>query len=119
MRTPLKAGLVAAVLALAATGCGGDDERDGKPAAGSTSRSAEIDIASFMYRPPRVTVAAGATVTWVNRDTAPHTATAPGKRFDTGTLRKGQRRGLKLDKPGTYRYYCEFHRFMEATVVVR
>ena len=79
-----------------------------------------IDITDFKFKPETVTVKAGTKVTWVNNDTAPHTATdtATGA-FDTGTLKKGDKKTLKLKKPGTYAYVCEFHPFMKATVIVR
>jgi|GEM_PF-544516 len=79
----------------------------------------KIDIVDFKYKPATLTVNAGAKVTWVNSDSAPHTATVSGGGFDTGTLRKGDMKTLTLDKPGTYAYICEFHPFMKATVVVR
>jgi plastocyanin len=79
-----------------------------------------IDIADFMYKPVSVTVKAGSKVRWVNHDQAPHTATAGGAGgFDTDTLKKGDSKTLKLAKPGTYAYICEFHPFMKATVIVK
>jgi plastocyanin len=79
-----------------------------------------VDIADFKYEPVTVTVKAGSKVSWVNHDGAPHTATAAGSDgFDTGTLKKGDRRTLTLARAGTYAYVCEFHPFMKATVVVR
>ncbi|MEA2155233.1 MAG: hypothetical protein QOE11_1373 [Solirubrobacteraceae bacterium] len=81
-------------------------------------RALTIDITNFKYRPAAVTVRAGSRVSWVNNDAAPHTATASGA-FDTGTLKKGERRTLTLAKAGTYAYICQFHPFMKATVTVR
>jgi plastocyanin len=79
-----------------------------------------IDIADFKFAPVSVTVKAGAKVTWVNHDAAAHTAKAPASGgFDTGTLTKGDKKTLTLGKPGTYAYFCEFHPFMKATVIVR
>ena len=72
----------------------------------------------FKFKPETVTVKAGTKVTWVNNDAAPHTATATGA-FDTDTLRKGDKKTLKLKKPGTYAYICAFHPFMKATVIVQ
>ncbi len=79
--------------------------------------AATVDIADFMFEPAVVTVTAGSKVTWVNRDSAPHTATA-GDVFDTGTLKKGAKKTLTFDTPGTYAYICDFHPFMKATVIV-
>lgn len=102
-----------------------DDASSGSPGAGSVSqvgagRAVRIDITDFKFKPETVTVTAGARVTWVNNDAAPHTATATaGGAFDTGTLRKGDHRTLKLKTPGTYAYICQFHPFMKATVIVQ
>lgn len=38
--------------------------------------------------------------------------------FDTDKLERGDARAVTLDKPGTYRYYCVFHRFMQADLIV-
>jgi Copper binding proteins, plastocyanin/azurin family len=39
--------------------------------------------------------------------------------FDTGTIAPGASRTVVLKRPGTYTYYCQFHAFMRATVVVK
>ena len=102
-----------------------DDASGGSPDAASTSQSTargavRIDITDFKYKPETVTVKAGTKVTWINNDTSPHTATDTATAaFDTGTLKKGDKKTLKLKKPGTYAYICEFHPFMKATVIVR
>lgn len=101
-----------AVVLLAVAGCGSD------PAPGPAARDASVEIADFEYRPARFEVAGGARVTWSNRDSSPHTATAPGV-LDTGTLRRGEKRTLRLTRPGTHTYICELHPFMKASVVVR
>jgi plastocyanin len=77
-----------------------------------------VEIAEFIYEPEDLTVPTGTTVTWTNQDKAPHTATAEDSSFDTGTLQKGDAGEVTLDDPGSYAYYCRFHRFMEATVTV-
>jgi len=54
-----------------------------------------------------------------NEDRAAHTATAErAGAFDTDKLERGDARAVTLDKPGTYRYYCVFHRFMQADLIV-
>ena len=100
-----------------------DDATSGTPDTASASQSSargavRIDITDFKFKPETVTVKTGTKVTWVNNDTAPHTATARDA-FDTGTLRKGDKKTVKLKQSGTYAYVCEFHPFMKATVIVR
>ncbi len=119
---------------LLATGCGngGDgvatttSSATPADAAGAAVKTASVQIASFKFLPATVTVASGGRVTWVNRDKAPHTAQNTGEPgaggdgvFDTGRLTRGQHQSITFSKPGTYHYYCVYHRFMEANVIVR
>ena len=65
-------------------------------------------------------VRAGGRVTWVNHDSAGHTATfttGPSK-LDTDRLNKGDRAALTFPKAGRYAYVCAFHAFMKGEVVV-
>jgi len=126
--------LVVAVLgcsaSMLATGCGEGDvtatqtSTAAAPAPGPAVRSAKVDIASFRFVPDTITLEAGGRVTWVNRDRAPHTAENTGEEgapatFDSGRLTQGQRKKITFAEPGTYTYYCVYHRFMEANVIVR
>lgn len=101
-----------------AGGASGGTSTGASAAAPASGHGVRIEITDFKYKPVTLAVKAGSTVTWVNNDSAPHTATAVGD-FDTGTLKKGDSKALKLAKPGTYAYICQFHPFMKATVVVR
>lgn len=101
-----------------------DDASGGGSASTSAAPAARgavsIDIADFEFDPISVTVKAGSKITWINHDTAPHTATASGDGgFDTGTLKRNDKKTLKFTKAGTYAYICQFHAFMKATVIVR
>lgn len=124
--------LVVAVLgcsaSMLATGCGDGDvtatQTSTATAPGPAVRSAKVDIASFRFQPDTITLKAGGRVTWVNRDRAPHTAENTGEEgapatFDSGRLTKGQQKTITLAEPGTYTYYCVYHRFMEANVIVQ
>lgn len=77
-----------------------------------------IDIKSFKYNAPEVTVAVGDTIVWVNQDGAPHTATARDGSFDTGTLKKGKSGEVTATAAGTFEYFCKFHRNMIGTMTV-
>ena len=105
--------ITAAALCLALAACGSHTSSHAAP------RTTSVAIRNYAYNPPTITVAQGATVTFVNRDQTAHTATATGSAFDTGTLKPGQRSSVHLDKAGTYTYYCQFHAFMRGTIVVR
>ena len=77
-----------------------------------------VTIAGFAFGPSSVTVQVGDSVTWTNEDAAPHTATAGGSSFDTGTIGNGASASVTFATAGTYAYICEFHPTMTGTVVV-
>jgi plastocyanin len=124
------------LLTLGLTACGGSGEgssstegggssattpkASGNPAApsGDAVRSAKVDIADFAYDPDPVTVEAGGKVIWLNRDSAPHTASAKDGSFATGTLQQGKLKSETFKTPGTHTYVCQIHPFMHGTVVV-
>ncbi len=83
-----------------------------------------VEIVDFKFAPIATSVAVGTTITWTNRDNAPHTATsgvtaAPDGVFDTDIITKGDSKKVKLTKAGTFTYYCNLHPFMQGTVVVK
>ncbi|HZI46945.1 MAG TPA: cupredoxin family copper-binding protein [Pyrinomonadaceae bacterium] len=79
----------------------------------------EIVIQNFAFEPATLTVKVGATVTWVNRDDEPHTATATDKRFSSKTLDTGDKFSTEFNTPGTYKYYCALHPKMTGQVIVK
>ncbi len=114
--------LILATVAVLVTSSGGQDAA-AKPdvAAAAVDR---VEIKDFKYAPVSISVAVGTTITWTNRDSAPHTATSgasptPDGLFDTDVINKGQSKTIKASKRGTFEYYCSLHPFMHATVTVR
>ncbi len=76
-----------------------------------------MEIQQFEFVPADIEIAAGSTVVFVNLDLAPHTATGEG--FDTGALRKGERKEIAFPTAGEFAYLCKFHRHMTGRIVVR
>lgn len=118
----LGAALILATGVIVLTSSGGSPAA-AKPAA-AVADVDRVDITDFKYAPDAISVAAGTTITWTNRDSAPHTSTsgasaAPDGAFDTDIITKGQSKSVKLAKAGTFTYYCALHPFMKATVIVR
>jgi plastocyanin len=77
-----------------------------------------VQIRDYEYTPGNLQVPVGATVTWTNYDSAPHTATAPDGSWDTGILDKDESTSLTFDSAGDYTYYCLLHSDMKARVRV-
>jgi plastocyanin len=77
-------------------------------------------IQGFRFKPAQITIKRGTKVTWINKDSHPHTATAiNGKSFDSGRLGKGQRYTHTFKSVGKKKYLCEIHPFMRGSVVVK
>lgn len=85
---------------------------------GDAVRAEKVEIVEFTYQPDPVTIEAGGKVTWINRDSAPHTATADDGSFDTGTLGEGKLGSESFKDAGSYPYFCEIHPDMRGTVEV-
>lgn len=64
---------------------------------------------SFTTWSSTVTVRVGDTVTWENRGTVFHNATADDGTFRSGNLRAGQSYSYTFTRPGEYAYACTLH----------
>lgn len=84
-----------------------------------------VELRGILFRPDELTVSAGTTVTFVNRDTVDHTVTAgtpedprPDE-FDATLAMQGDETAITFDEPGEVAYFCRIHKkAMIATIVV-
>ena len=109
MRTPSAA---LALLLLPACGAG---------VAGRPGAPKSVEIVSYAFTPKALTVRAGTTVTWTERDEdvagkGAHTVAGDG--FTSAPLAKGTTYSFTFERPGTYDYVCGIHNYMTGTVVV-
>ena len=83
------------------------------------ARAAEIEvtITNLSFSPAQVTVHAGDTIRWINKDFIAHTATALDKSFDVSIPANGQGT-LVLKATGKLDYFCRFHPMMKGSVQV-
>lgn len=139
MRT--QTAVLLAGLALAAGGCGGDDqssEPDGQGAqsgaAAGTEAPAEeqapasgaedgggtsITIKDFAYDPADATAKVGDTVTFTNEDSAPHDAkSTDGPSLEVPVMQQGESQSTTVEEAGTIQYICTIHPQMQATLTV-
>ena len=81
----------------------------------------EVNIDNFSFGTMTLTVAAGTTVTWVNKDDVPHTVVSTDKPrlFASPPLDTDEKFSYTFAKPGTYAYFCSIHPKMTAKVVVQ
>ena len=90
-----------------------------EPAA-PAANTVQINIFNYKFDPATVTVPAGTTVTWTNKDEIPHTVASSDKSFKGSSgLDTGDSYSYTFDKPGTYKYYCTLHPFMTGVIVVQ
>jgi plastocyanin len=82
----------------------------------------EVVIYNYKFDPPTLTVPIETTVTWVNQDIAPHTATHRSfgdEPFDSGALGYKATFSHTFRTAGTYAYLCVLHQGMMGTIVVQ
>ncbi len=80
---------------------------------------ARVEIKDFVFLPAALTVPAGTTVTWTNRDDEPHTVTSSENVFTSLGLDTDETFSHTFATPGTYTYYCKLHPHMTGTIIVQ
>src|SRR5437588_12517547 len=86
----------------------------------ATQPANRVVIDNFTFEPQVLTVRVGTTVTWINRDDVPHTATSQGKprEFDSKALDTDDQFSHTFKTAGAYRYFCAVHPHMTGTIIV-
>jgi 3',5'-cyclic-AMP phosphodiesterase len=80
----------------------------------------EIGIDNFAFAPRVLTVPAGSSVTWRNKDDVPHRIQSADKRFDPSPLLDTKATyTARFTKAGEYRYFCSLHPVMQGTIIVQ
>jgi amicyanin len=88
---------------------------DGK----GTGPTADVKIDNFSFTPQTITVAAGTTVTWTNRDDIPHTVVSNDGVFKSKVRDTDEKFSFTFTKAGTYDYFCSVHPKMTGKVIVQ
>lgn len=91
----------------------------GVAATAAPADRAQILVKDFMFAPTALTVKAGSTVTWANKDDEPHTVVSDTGMFRSSALDTNESFSFKFDKPGTYHFVCSIHPQMVGTIVVQ
>ena len=87
--------------------------------AGAQTAAAAVGIDNFTFNPATVTVKAGTTVTWTNKDDIPHGIAATNNTFKRSqALDTDDSFSFTFTTPGTYQYFCYIHPHMTGTIVV-
>ena len=83
------------------------------------AEATEVKIDNFSFGPAELTVPAGTTVTWTNRDDIPHTVVSTDGVFKSKVLDTDEKFSFTFSKAGTYPYFCSIHPKMTAKVIVQ
>jgi plastocyanin len=105
------AGRMMIAVALLGALCGG--------AYAQQATAAEIKIDNFSFGPAIITVTAGTTVTWINRDDIPHKVVSNNDEFKSKVLDTDEKFSYTFSKAGTYPYFCSLHPKMTGKIVVQ
>jgi plastocyanin len=126
---------VAFACAVLLTGC--SSAGNVAQASGGNDTNKQVTIQGIAFTPQNLTVPAGTTVTWTNKDPVKHTVTSgkPGRDaipgvskgtapkltgvFDHAMSPSGATFSFKFTKPGTYPYFCRIHTSLRGVITVR
>ncbi|HXQ84479.1 MAG TPA: cupredoxin family copper-binding protein [Xanthobacteraceae bacterium] len=82
--------------------------------------AAAVSIDNFTFGPASLTVKAGTTVTWTNKDDIPHGIAATNNAFTRSqAMDTDDSYSFTFTTPGTYQYFCYIHPHMVGTIVVQ
>jgi plastocyanin len=111
----LCAALAALMMFMLLTGCNKDNGygSTGPSNTGSPGPD-EVWMQNTAFNPSSLTISAGTTVTWINKDNMTHTATSgvpgnPNGMFNSGNMNQGATFSYTFNTAGTFDYYCIPH----------
>ena len=116
----------------ASTSSPASSQESTQPAASNVSNSASANTTTSIsipqgasaqqvtqfYMPVNASIPKDATVTWTNKDVAPHTATASDGSFDTGIFNAGSSASAMVKGQGDIQYHCTIHPWMHGSLQV-
>jgi len=79
----------------------------------------DVKIDNFSFGPRTLSVAAGTTVTWTNRDDIPHNVVSTEGVFKSKVVDTDEKFSYTFAKPGTFSYFCSIHPKMIGKIVVQ
>ncbi len=77
-----------------------------------------VSIEMLGYNPKNLVVD-GTTVIWTNRDDTAHTVTADLGEFSSRILNPGDTYQLTFKNKGVFKYHCDIHPYMKATLTAK
>jgi plastocyanin len=87
-------------------------------AAPALAKEHKVSIDNIKYEPKEIKIKKGDTVVWTNSDDRDHTVTADDGSFASKKIASRDTYERKFAKAGKFKYHCDYHPRMKATVVV-
>jgi len=78
----------------------------------------EVWIQGMAFSPSSITVVAGTTITWTNKNAVAHTVTSDDGLFNSGSIGSGKTYSYTFLTAGTFQYHCSIHPSMISKVIV-
>ena len=75
-----------------------------------------VEIRQLRFEPSRLTVRAGDTIVWINRDVVPHTVAPLDRAWSSGEMSQDESFRRVAGEATTLAYFCEYHPSMRAVV---
>ena len=85
---------------------------------GDRPAASDVTIENFAFSPASIAVPPGTTVSWTNRDDAPHNIVFGGRQITSTVLDTGDRFTHRFDRAGRFEYFCSLHPRMTGEVGV-
>jgi plastocyanin len=86
---------------------------------GPTTRTHTVIMEGMAFSPEVITVTAGDSIVWINKDLVPHTATSSVARLDSKIVEANKSWHYKAERTGDFDYFCSLHPTMSAKLLVR
>ncbi|MEO6237350.1 MAG: cupredoxin family copper-binding protein [Vicinamibacterales bacterium] len=78
-----------------------------------------VTVEGTAFTPADLTVKVGETITWINKDPYPHTATSQTGAFDSGSIGPDKSWKYVVRKTGEFPYLCTIHPSMKGVIRVK
>jgi len=79
----------------------------------------DVFIQGLTFYPASISVLAGTTITWTNKDAIAYSVTSNTSLFNSGSIAFRKTFAYTFSTAGTYTYFCSIYPSMVATVTVR
>jgi plastocyanin len=105
----------ALVCAVVLASCAESERTPDRPPA----KTHTVVMEGMVFQPNAITVTAGDTIVWVNKDMVPHSATSESAGFDSKVIQPNGSWRTRVEQVGSFDYVCSFHPMMTAKLQVR